>query len=153
MPNSPDATQLWFIVGTVPLLVGGGAHALLTLVDTVRPTFFVPEERSLKPALERTSFPFRRLVPGGDLARPSMWRAWLGFNISHGLGIFAFGLFALLVALEEPDLLMHASSITLVALAVSATYLAIALRFWFWLPVLIAGSSTTCFAIAALIAR
>jgi hypothetical protein len=152
MSSGLDATQLWFIAGTVPLLLGGGAHALLTLVDTVRPTFFVPEERSLKPALEGTGFLFRRLVPGGDVARPSMWRAWLGFNISHGLGVFAFGLFALLVALDEPELLTRAGPITLAACAVSATYLVVALRFWFWLPVLIAGSSTACFAIAALTA-
>ncbi len=150
MLDSSNATQLWFVAGTIPLLVAGGAHALLTLVDTVQPTYFAPEARSLTPDLEATGIRFRRLVPGGDPARPSMWHAWLGFNISHGLGAFAFGLLALLIALEEPDLLTRAGSITLATLAISATYLAVALRFWFWLPVLVVGCSTACFAVGML---
>ncbi len=152
MFGSASAAQHWFIAGTIPFLVAGGPHALLTLIDTVRPTFFAPQEPSLKPALERTGIRFRRLVPGGDCARPSMWRAWLGFNISHGLGVFAFGLLALLVAIEDPGLLVRADSIVFLAVAVAAAYFVVALRFWFWLPLLITGTSTTCFAIAALIA-
>lgn len=152
MPDSSDAAQLWFIAGTIPFLVAGGGHALLTLVDTVRPTYFTPQEGSLQPALEQTGIRFRRLVPGGDISRPSMWRAWLGFNISHGLGVCAFALLALLVALEEPGLLVRADSIPLLALVVSATYFVVALRFWFWAPVLITATSTTCFAIATLLA-
>jgi len=152
MSNSSNAAQLWFIAGTVPLLVAGGGHALLTLVDTVRPTYFTPQAHSLKPELEGTGIRFRRLVPGGDLSRPSMWRAWLGFNISHGLGVFAFALLALLVALAEPGLLMRADSIVLVTCAVSAAYFVVSLRFWFWLPALVTGTSTACFAIVAVIA-
>lgn len=149
MFSSSDATQAWFIAGTIPFLVGGGAHALLTLVDAIRPTYFTPTEDSVRPEVEATGIRFRRLVPGGDHGRPSMWRAWLGFNISHGLGVFAFALLALVIAIEEPDLLARAEAIVLVALVVSAAYLLVALRFWFWLPVLIAASSTASFAVAA----
>lgn len=152
MSNSSHAAQLWFIAGTIPLLVAGGSHALMTVFDTVRPTFFAPQEASLRPGLEATGIELRRLAPGGDPGRPSMWRAWLGFNISHGLGVFAFGLLALFVALAEPSLLMRAASIPFLAVAVTATYFVVALRFWFWLPSLIAGTSTVCFAIAAAIA-
>src|SRR5262249_42776544 len=136
MTDSSTAAQAWFIAGTVPFLVAGGAHALLTLVDTVRPTYFTPQLRSLRPELEHTGIRFRNLVPGGDHGRPSMWRAWLGFNISHGLGVFAFALLALVVALEEPGLLERASAIALIPFAISAIYFVVALRFWFWLPVL-----------------
>ena len=151
MSNSSSAVQFWFIAGTIPFLIAGGAHALLTLVDTIRPTYFAPQEASLTPELEGTGIRFRLLVPGGDSSRPSMWRAWLGFNISHGLGVFAFGLLALVIALEEPGLLERAEEIALVAVAVAATYLVLALRFWFWVPVLITATSTACFAIAALL--
>jgi hypothetical protein len=151
MSNGSNAAQLWFIAGTIPFLVAGGAHALLTLVDTIRPTYFAPVERSLGAELEGTGIRFRLLVPGGDHSRPSMWRAWLGFNISHGLGVFAFGLLALVIAVAEPGLLERVEAIALVAALVSATYLVLALRFWFWVPVLITGTSTACFAIAALL--
>lgn len=149
--NGSNAAQLWFIAGTIPFLVAGGAHALLTVVDTVRPTYFTPVDGSLRPELEGTGIRFRQMVPGGDLGRPSIWRAWLGFNISHGLGVFAFGLLALVIALAEPELLERVEAVTLVAVLVSATYLVLALRFWFWVPVLITASSTACFAIAALL--
>jgi hypothetical protein len=152
MSNSSHAAQLWFIAGTIPLLVAGGSHALMTLFDTFRPTYFAPQEASLRPGLEGTGIELRRLVPGGDPTRPSMWRAWLGFNISHGLGVFAFGLLALCVALAEPSILVRAESIPFLAVVVTATYFVVALRFWFWLPSLVAGTSTVCFAIAAAIA-
>jgi len=151
MSNSANAGQFWFVLGTVPFMIAGGLHALLTLVDTIRPTYFAPVNGPLKQELEATGIRFRRLVPGGDIARPTMWRAWLGFNISHGLGVFAFALLAMLVALEDPGLLERADSITLLALAVSATYFVVALRFWFWVPVLITATSTACFAIAVVL--
>jgi hypothetical protein len=78
--------QAWFIAGTIPLILAGGGHALATLLDTVRPRFFAPIEGSVKPLLEGTGIRFRRMFPGGSGATPSMWRFWLGFNISHGLG-------------------------------------------------------------------
>lgn len=151
MSNSSNAVQFWFVAGTIPILIAGGAHALLTLVDAIRPTYFTPQDGSLKPALEETGIRFRLLVPGGDVARPTMWRAWLGFNISHGLGVFAFALLAMLVALEDPALLERADWLALLMLAVSATYFLVALRFWFWAPVLITATSTVCFAVAALL--
>jgi len=150
MSNGSNAAQIWFIAGAIPILVAGGGHALLTLVDVVRPTYFTPEAPWVRPELESTGMRFRSLVPGGDRSRPSLWRAWLGFNISHGLGAFAFGLLVLLVAVDEPELLERSQEIALAVLALSATYLLVALRFWFWLPALVVATSTSCFAIATL---
>jgi hypothetical protein len=144
--------QVWFIAGTIPMLVAGGGHALLTVVDTFRPTYFAPVDSSLEPALESTGIRFRRLLPGGDYSRPSMWRAWLGFNISHGLGVFAFALLCLLIATQEFGLVERVEAIPILAAAVSATYLVVALRFWFWGPVAITATSTACFTVAALLA-
>jgi len=150
--SGPDAAQAWFIAGTIPFLLAGGGHALLTVVDTFRPTYFAPDDRSLEPALEGTGIRFRRLVPGGDFSRPSMWRAWLGFNISHGLGVFSFGLLCLLISTEEFGLVERLAAIPVLAAAVAATYLLLALRFWFWGPVAITATSTVCFTIAAILA-
>lgn len=144
--------QAWFIAGTIPMLVAGGGHALLTLVDTFRPTYFAPVDSSLEPALEGTGIRFRRLLPGGDHSRPSMWRAWLGFNISHGLGVFAFALLCLLIATQEFGLVERVEAIPILAAAVAGTYLLVALRFWFWGPVAITATSTACFTVAALLA-
>ncbi len=140
-----DAAEAFFIAGTIPPILAGGLHALLTVVDTVRPTYFTPTDRSLNLPLEATRMRF------GGSAAPSMWNAWLGFNISHGLGVFTFGLLCLLIAAHDFDLVGEIDAIRPLTIAVPAVYLIVSLRFWFYGPVLITGTSTACFAIAAML--
>jgi hypothetical protein len=140
-----SAAEAFFIAGTIPPLLAGGLHVALTLADTVRPTYFTPRDAALNPALERTPMRF------GGRAAPSMWRAWLGFNISHGLGVFTFALLCLLIALQDFDLVERIHVLRPLAIAFSATYLVVALRFWFWAPVLITGTATVCFTTSTLL--
>lgn len=144
------AAQAWFIAGTIPLMLAGGGHALATLVDTVRPTFFTPLENSAKTAAEGTGIRLVRMFGVGG-ARPSMWRMWLGFNISHGLGVFAFGLLCLLIATHDFSLVERVDAIRPLTIAFSAAYLALSLRFWFYGPAIVTGTSTMCFIIATVL--
>jgi len=139
------AAQGWFIAGTIPLVLAGGLHALAALVDTVRPTYFTPIDRSVRPVVDGTGI---RLV---GKATPSMWRVWLGINISHGLGVFSFGLLCLLIAAHDFDLVVEIDAIRPLAIAFSAAYLALSLRFWFYVPVIITASATVCFTVAAVL--
>jgi hypothetical protein len=140
-----DAAQAWFIAGTIPLILAGGLHALLTLVDTVRPTYFAPRDRSVGPAMEATPMRF------GGRAAPSMWNAWLGFNISHGLGVFTVGLLCLLIAAHDFKLVEDVAAIRPLTIAFSAAYLALSLRFWFYGPVILCGLATACFTVATVL--
>jgi hypothetical protein len=146
-----DAAQAWFIAGTIPVLLAGGLHALLTLVDVVRPTHFAPVEPSVQAGMAATGMRFSRRA-GGNGTRLSMWNAWLGFNISHGLGIFAFALLCLLIATSDFALVERMEAIRFLTVAIPAIYVVVALRFWFWGPVLIASTSTACFAVSAVLA-
>jgi hypothetical protein len=141
------AAQAWFIAGTIPLMLAGGGHALATLVDTVRPTFFTPLENAAKTAVEGTSIRLVRMFGVGG-ARPSMWKMWLGIHISHGLGVFTFGLLCLLIATHDFSLVERIDAIRPLTIAFSAAYLALSLRFWFYGPAIITGTSTMCFIIA-----
>jgi hypothetical protein len=145
------SAHAFFIAGTLPLILGGGLHVVQTLRDTVRPTYFAPTEGSLKSAMEGSGLRLRHMVPGGDQGRPSMWRAWLGFNLSHGLGVFAFGLLCLVIAVHDFALVERIEALRPLTIAFSAAYLAVALRFWFYVPVLITGSATACFTLAAVL--
>ncbi len=145
------AAQAWFAAGTAPLILAGTAHALGALLDTVRPTYFTPVDRSVRPALDATTIRLRRMVPGGDHDRPTMWRAWLGFNISHGLGLAAFGLVCLLVATHDFALVERIGALRPLTIGFSATYLVLSLRFWFYGPVLLTGTATVCFTVAAVL--
>lgn len=146
-----SAAQVWFVIGTVPLMLGGGLHLLATLIDTIRPTFFTPIERSVKPAVEGTGIRLRAMFPGGAADTPSMWKVWLGIHISHGLGVFAFGLLCLLIATHDFRLVESIDAMRPLTIAFSATYIVLALRFWFYGPATLAVISTACFVVAAVL--
>jgi hypothetical protein len=141
------AAQAWFIAGTIPLMLGGGAHVLATLLDTVRPTFFAPIEGSVKPVVEGTGIRLVRMF-GGSGATPSMWRVWLGIHISHGLGIFSFALLCILIATHDFTLVERIDTVRPLTIAFSAAYLALSLRFWFYGPVILTATATACFTVA-----
>jgi hypothetical protein len=147
---SSGAAQAWFIAGAIVFMLAGGLHALGALLDTVRPTFFAPIEDSAKAVMEDTGMRFRQLFPG-DSARQSMWRFWLGFNVSHGLGAFAFGLFSLLIATHDFQLVDRIDAIRPLTIAVSAAYLAISLRYWFYGVVIVTGAATVCFIVSSVL--
>jgi hypothetical protein len=144
------SAQSWFIVGTLPMIILGGAHLLLVLVDELRPTFLTPVDDSLRPRLESTTIRFRLLFPGGRGNARSMWRAWLGFNISHGLGLLTTGVVMLSLALHDFSIVRDVAVIQPLTIAVSATYLAISARYWFYVPTLIFAISLTGFLVSAL---
>jgi hypothetical protein len=145
------AAQAWFIAGTILFMLAGGLHVLGTLIDTVRPTFFAPIDRSVKPVVEGTGIRLRGMFPGGSGATPSMWRVWLGIHITHGLGAFTFGLLCLLIAAHDFKLVERIDAIRPLTIAVSAAYLAVCLRFFFYGPTILIGIATACFTIAAVL--
>lgn len=140
-----DAPQAWFIAGTIPLILAGGGHVVMALIDTVRPTYFAPIKRSVKPVVEGTGIRLRGRMT------PSMWQVWLGVHITHGLGIFTFGLLCLLIATQDFGLVERIDAIRPLTIAFSAALLAVSLRFFFYGPVIITASATACFTVSAVL--
>jgi hypothetical protein len=96
---SSGAAQGWFIAGAIVFMLAGGLHVLGTLVDTVRPTYFAPVDRSVKPIMEGTGMRLVQMFPAkGDRATPSMWRVWLGPTILIGIATTCFVVAAVLSA-------------------------------------------------------
>jgi hypothetical protein len=145
--------QTWYLVGSVVFMVAGGAHVIGALVDTVRPTFFTPIDRAARPVVEGTGIRLRQMFPseGGAGARPSMWRVWLGIHLTHGLGAFAFGLLCLVIGSHDFALVERIDALRPVTIAVSAAYLAVCLRFFFYVPTILIATATACFTIATAI--
>ena len=145
-----QAAQGWFIAGTIPLILAGGAHALGALVDTFhRPTWFTPTDDAVRPVMQGTGIELRRRVPIGDGASPSVWRVWLGVHVTHGLGIFTFGLLCLLIAAQDFGAVEHIDAIRPLAIFFSGSLVAICLRYFFFGPLIITSASTACFVVAA----
>ena len=145
-----NSAQTWFVAGTVPLMVGGGLHAIASVIDTLRPTYFTPVSSSVKAELEGTTIRLLRMArsPG----ERSMWRIWLGINIGFGLAVFTVGFTWLVIATHDFGLVDRIGAIQPLSIAFSAVFLVVALRFWFYGPVLITGSATVCFSVAAVLA-
>jgi len=107
------------------LLTLGALHFVYALLDIKTPRRLAPSDDSVRLGMLKSTL---RITRG----RTSMWDAWLGFNLSHGLGAMILGAAAVFVPVISAPTYETAVLLTLTVLSV--TYLAIAIRFWFYIP-------------------
>ena len=81
----------------------------------------------------------------------TMWRAWVGFNISHGMGVLFFGLIYLMLALNDFNLLITVGLLPCLALAVSVAYFVLSVKYWFSAPSIGTGIGAACFLLSLLL--
>lgn len=128
--------QILLTIGGTILLVLGTLHGVLTLRDVAKPRAFTPTDDAVRIAMQGARLRFS--------PRANLWQAWLGFNLSHSLGVALFGgAFLFLARFHFP---IFAASPLLQGAAVvgAAAYLILSLRFWFWGPALGSGLSLAC---------
>jgi len=81
--------------------------------------------------------------------RANFWEGWIGFNATHGLGMLLFAATYLVLAFSHMSWLRDSPTLTWLSVAGSATYLAIARRYFFRTPIIGAAVATACFLGAA----
>jgi hypothetical protein len=86
-----------FLAGSVPFVLLGIAHALATPQSPSDRRGLSPHDPSLTEAMSRATVRLTR--------RTDLWRAWVGFNLSHSLGAVAFGIVVLLVGRSDASFL------------------------------------------------
>jgi len=138
-PSPVIATLL--ILGGAVFGVLGGLHAIYTLLDLRNPQRLVPADPSVAQAMAQSTL---RLSRGGT----DMWRAWVGFNFSHSLGLL---LFAALAIWAGARIKMVPSAIMPALILISVVYLVLALLYWFRAPVIGVAIGTGCFITAWLL--
>jgi hypothetical protein len=79
------------------------------------------------------------VMPGANL-----WRAWLGFNLSHSLGLLVFA--GLLLVLAFGDDSAFGDSPPAPPATAVATWLVVAARFFYVMPVIVADLALACLA-------
>lgn len=93
-------------------------------------TFFTPKlgprERSLQEQMDKGTLVLTR--------HTTLWRAWVGFNASHGLGAMFFGAIYVYLAWLQPGLLFSSVFLGSSGIAMLLSYLALAKRYWFEIP-------------------
>ncbi len=133
------AQVLLALAGAI-FLVLGTLHGVLTLRDVARPRAFTPTDDRVRVAMQGARLAFN--------PRANLWEAWLGFNLSHSLGVVLFGGGVLVLAWFAFPV-FAASHLLQGAIAVVATaYLVLSLRFWFWGPAVGSGVSLLCILVA-----
>jgi hypothetical protein len=66
--------------------------------------------------------------------RTDMWRAWVGFNLSHGLGVVIFAAFVFVTGRSASVFAVEAHLAIPFAFVVAGGYLWLARRYWFRTP-------------------
>jgi hypothetical protein len=79
----------------------------------------------------------------------NLWRAWMGFNLTHSLGLVLFGGAFVFVGLFEPEVFAASLLFQAVAVLGSAAYLGISAGFFFSRPIMGASAGLICFLLAA----
>jgi|SRR5579863_540659 len=129
------------ILGGVIFGALGGIHAMYTLLDLRDPRWLVPADPAVVKAMANSAV---RLSGGGT----NMWRAWIGFNFTHSLGLLLFGALAVWAGFRVGRL----SAVVMPALVlVGGVYLVVAWLYFFRSPVIGVAFGTGCFAAAWLL--
>ena len=129
------ASVLMVAAAAIPLVLG-----TMHLVLTWRGPKLTPDDPAVIEAMRGSS---AQLNPSAN-----MWRLWVGFNASHGIGAVQYGLVFGILAITVPDVLFDSWPLMALAIAVPVAYLLVGLRYWFRVPTTGVGISAA-FAIAA----
>lgn len=124
-------------------VVLGALHAAYTWLDTRHARRLVPDDPAVIVAMQNSRI---RLTRGES----TMWQGWVGFNFSHSLGAVFFGGTLCFIA-ATLGILGLPPWVLLALAAVSGTYLLLALRYWFRIPVLGTAIATVSLVLAWLI--
>ena len=99
---------------------------VLHLVLTFFSNKFHPREAAIEARLKEVSPILTR--------QTTMWKAWVGFNVSHSFGLILFGLVYGYLALIHGPLLFASPFLLSVGLALLGGYLFLCKRYWFSTP-------------------
>ena len=133
-------SQWWLIAGGSIFLILGLLHAVYTLSDEKRPRRLAPDDPKVLEAMAASNV---RLSRGGT----TMWRAWIGFNLSHSLGAVMFGVACIMTGVLLKTLSPPRAAL-FIPVAIACLYALLAVRYWFRIPVIGIALATFSFAAA-----
>ncbi len=129
--------EVLLAIGGGIFLVLGSLHGVLTLRDLSHPRAFTPTDSAVREAMQ-----------GARLAlnpRANLWKAWLGFNLSHSLGVALFGGVVLVIAVFHIGFFTDNPIVQVAFVVIAAAYLVLSMFFWFWGPAVGSALSLLCF--------
>ncbi len=131
--------QVLIIIGALIFGVLGSIHLLYTLFTNK----FEAYDPSVTQAMQSTSLVLTK--------ETSVWRAWVGFNISHSMGAILVAVLYIPLAVSYFEMLQQSLWFSLMPVLIGLSYLGIAKLYWFKIPFWGIFISTACFISAALL--
>ncbi len=138
-------SQILIVAAASVFLLLGAMHGILTLRDLRDPKVFTPRDPELRKAMQQSSIRLHRTI--------NLWDAWMGFNLTHSLGLVLFGAAYVYVGVFEPGAFAKSALLQACAVLVAGIYLILSLKFFFSKPVIGSAIGLGCFAIAAALAH
>jgi hypothetical protein len=126
-----------FSAGIIFLL--GAMHLLYTFSGNL----LTPRDPALQISMTQISPVITR--------QTTMWRAWIGFNASHSMGLLLFGLVFGFLAVSHADLLFQSPFLLAVGLAMLIGFVLLSKLYFFRSPLIGVSIALVCY-VAAIVA-
>ena len=117
------------IIGGSILLLLGFVHLVLTLQSSPAGGPMTPTDPTTRQAMER--------IGGLGLApdiETSLWRSWVGFNLSHSVGVIVIALVVIVPAATDLEGAVANPWWLAAALGLPPVFLLLSIRYWFKNP-------------------
>ena len=131
--------QILLIIGAAIFGVLGALHLYYMFFTNMLMT----RDRKIAEAMQGTSPLLTK--------RTTMWDAWIGFNGSHSLGAIVIAVFYILLATTHMDVIRETKSFVLLAVLIGVSYLVLAIKYWFQIPLIGILIAAICFVISAIL--
>lgn len=123
------------------VLLLGVAHLLFTF----RGPKLLPRDPALQTRMQEVSPVITR--------QTTMWKAWIGFNASHSVGLILFGALYAYLALAHGELLFGSVFLLGLGLTVLLAYMFLAKQYFFRVPLLGVIVATVLYVAALIVSR
>jgi hypothetical protein len=135
---------------TARILMVLSASIVLTLgVIHLVYTFWGPMLTPRDPALQVSMSQIAPVIT----KETTMWRAWVGFNASHSMGLILFGLVFGFLALAHGELLFHSPFLLVVGLAILGGLVVLCKVYFFSAPLTGISISLACYVASIVLSR
>ncbi len=135
------AAKILMVLSASIILTLGVVH----LVYTFWGTKLTPRDPEIEISMSQTSPVITR--------ETTMWRAWIGFNASHSMGLILFGLVFGFLALAHSELLFQSPFLLVVGLALLGGFVVLCKLYFFRVPLAGVGISLVCYVASIALSR
>ena len=112
-------------------------------------TFWGPKLTPRDPALQVSMSQISPVIT----KETTMWRAWVGFNVSHSMGLILFGLVFGFLTLAHGQLLFRSPFLLVVGLAFLVGFVVLCKFYFFRVPLMGISISLACYVASIALSR